>query len=93
MNEFNKVWIFHGQGGRFASGVFLSLSKAEDWIKNHKLTGLLTEYPVDEGVYDWALKNDWFEVKKPNQAESTFIQGFTSASQEHFHFENGEKDE
>ena len=49
----------------------------------------MTAYPIDEGVYDWALFNDFFNVKKQAQMEPNFIQQFTSASQEHYHYENG----
>ena len=86
------VWIFHGANGRFSSGVFSSLHKAEDWIREHKLSGILTEYPIDEGAYDWAIRNNYFEIKKQSHSEPSFIQNFTSAGQEHFHFEDGEKE-
>jgi len=92
MDKINSVWVFHGASGRFASSVFTSKLKAEEWIKKHNLTGILTEYPLDEGVYDWAIENDFFTVKKDSQRESSFIQAFTTASQEHFHYENGELD-
>lgn len=88
----DSVWIFNGSNSRFSSGVFSSLEKAKKWIKENKLTGVLTKYPIDEGTYHWAIRNDFFEVKKTNQSEPLFIQNFTSASQEHYHFENGEED-
>ncbi|GAB3927997.1 DUF7710 domain-containing protein [Mucilaginibacter myungsuensis] len=90
MNEINSIWIFHGTGARFSSGVFTSLNVAEKWIMANKLTGLLTKYPINEGVYDWAIKNDFFEIKKDSEKEPFFIQAFTSGSQEHYHYENGE---
>ncbi|MGJ1194169.1 DUF7710 domain-containing protein [Sphingobacterium siyangense] len=89
----DTIWIFHGEGGRFSSGVFTSIEKAEIWIDKHKLSGVLTAYPIDEGVYDWALFNDFFSVKKQAQMEPNFIQQFTSASQEHYHYENGTRDD
>ncbi|WET67845.1 hypothetical protein [Sphingobacterium sp.] len=88
----DTIWVFHGEGGRFSSGVFTSIEKAEIWIDKHKLSGVLTAYPIDEGVYDWALFNDFFSVKKQAQMEPGFIQKFTSASQDHYHYENGAKD-
>ncbi|MGE8242425.1 MAG: DUF7710 domain-containing protein [Sphingobacterium sp.] len=51
----DRIWGFHGEGGRFSSGVFTSIEKAEIWIARHKLSGVLTAYPIDEGLYDWAL--------------------------------------
>jgi len=83
------VWIFHGEQGRFSSGVFSSVDIAEKWISKHKLSGVLTEYPLNVGVYDWAIENDFFTVKKDSQEESKFIQNFTTANQEHFHYQDG----
>ncbi|WP_158825087.1 DUF7710 domain-containing protein [Mucilaginibacter lacusdianchii] len=83
------VWIFHGAGARFSSGVFTSLEKARHWISKHKLSGVLTEYPLDEGVYDWAIQKELFEVKSIKYQSAQFIQAFSSASQEHYHFVDG----
>lgn len=82
------IWIFHGTGGRFASAVFDNKENAEIWVKEKKLEGVLTKYPVNLSVYDWAIKNDLFKPKKAEHVEPKFIQKFTSASQEHYHFEN-----
>lgn len=82
-----SVWVFHGAGGRFASGVFTTREKAEGWIAQHQLTGVLTCYPLDTGAYDWALASGDFRVEKPEQAQSVFIQRFTSGSQEHYHYD------
>jgi len=93
MNDTLKtIWVFHGEGGRFTSGVFTSIEKAEIWIDRYKLSGVLTEYPIDEGVYDWALFNSFFNVKKESQITPNFIQQFTCASQDHYHYENGIRD-
>ena len=88
----SSVWIFHGTGGQFASGVFETLEKAEEWISNNKLNGMLTEYPIDVGCYDWAISNGGFEAKNHLQTQSNFIGKFTSASQDHYHYEDGSKD-
>lgn len=86
------VWVFHGMGGRFTSGVFSSRERAEAWIASHQLTGVLTCYPVDKGVYDWSIQSGFFKVKKDEQLKAEFIQKFTSASQEHYHYEDGHLD-
>jgi hypothetical protein len=86
------IWIFHGAGGRFSSGAFTTKKKAEDWINKHNLTGILTKYPLNEGIYDWALNNGFFEVRKEDHKKSEFIQRFTTASQEHYHYEEGKLD-
>ncbi|KES11705.1 hypothetical protein SASC598O11_003800, partial [Snodgrassella alvi SCGC AB-598-O11] len=28
--------------------------------KKNKLSGILTKYPIDVGVYDWAVQNNFF---------------------------------
>lgn len=88
--EENGVWVFHGTGGHFASGVFSSKENAEQWIERHGLTGILTLYPLDKGVYEWSLDNHSFTPKKPEHTQAGFIQKFSSASQDHYHYENGD---
>ena len=41
----NFVWVFQGPRAQFASGVFSSQERAEEWIALHRLSGLLTRYP------------------------------------------------
>jgi len=91
MAMLNQVWVFHGEKSVFSSGIFSELTLAEEYIRKYKLSGILTLYPVDEGVYDWAIANSLFTPKKEEQATSGFIQRFTTASQEHYHYENGER--
>ncbi|WP_223847367.1 DUF7710 domain-containing protein [Hymenobacter montanus] len=81
------MWVFHGVGGHFASGVFTTREKAEAWIEHHGLTGVLTRYPLDQGVYDWALEQQAFQPSKPEHTQASFIQRFTSANQEHYHYD------
>jgi hypothetical protein len=84
------VWVFTGPNARFPGGVFSSRDKAEAWIAQHKLTGLLTEYPLDSGAYDWAVHQGVFNPKRPDQTSSAFIGSFTSSRMAHAHFENGQ---
>lgn len=85
-----KVYVFHGEGARFASGVFDNLETAEKWIKGNRLSGLLTVYPLNRSAYDWAVEKEFFIPKKEHHFSPRFIGGFTSASQEHYHYENGQ---
>lgn len=85
----DSVWIFHGARARFSGGVFTERATAELWILAHRLTGILTRYPVDVGVYDWAVKNEYFLPEKPEHQTSSFVGGFTSARMEHIHFADG----
>ncbi|MDH4548309.1 hypothetical protein E8E68_00025 [Pseudomonas sp. BN607] len=77
---------------RFPSGVFFSLEGAREWIRRHKLSGVLTRYPANTGVYDWAIENGLFSATEDKHKTPSFIGGFTCASMEHFHFEDGEED-
>ena len=49
MTPDRAIWIFHAAGARFAGGAFTSKAIAEEWILRHRLTGVLTAYPFDEG--------------------------------------------
>jgi hypothetical protein len=86
----DHLFLFHApNNSRFCSGVFLTVDIAEEWIKKHKLSGVLTKYPVDIGIYDWALKNGNFVVTQEKQKQPDFIGGFSSATLEHYHYEDG----
>ena len=82
------IFVFHGAEAKFASGVYDSFEDAKRSISTHKMSGNLTRYSVNETAYDYAVRNDLFQPK-PTQSES-FVQNFTSDSQEHYHFHNGE---
>jgi len=84
-----EIWVFNGNKSNFPSGVFSNREVAEAWIGRYGLSGVLTKYPIDEGVYDWALANGTFKVKREDQTQAKFIQSFSSASQEHYHYEDG----
>ena len=85
----DSVWVFNGDGARFPSGIFTSKDNAARWIEQHGLSGVLTAYPVDEGVFDWAIRTGMFDAKSDKHTSPEFIQGFTSAAQEHVHYERG----
>lgn len=83
------VWVFCGQDSQYPGGIFLSVESAERWIAKHRLTGMLIQYPVNEGLYDWVVSQDLFRPKRESQKTSHFIGTFTSAHARHFHYENG----
>ncbi len=87
--EEEKIYIFHGESARFCSAAFNNLESAESWILKHALTGMLTAYPINKSAYDWAVEREYFIPKKEHQKSPKFIGGFTSASQEHYHYEKG----
>ena len=83
------IWVFNGAASHFPSGVFSSKEVAEEWITKHSLTGVLTKYPVDIGVYEWAIQNGFLKPAEEREKTASFIQRFSSASQEHYHYEDG----
>lgn len=91
MTDLMHVWIFVGANAHFPSGVFGSPYRAEEWITRHRLTGTLTRYPVDIGIYEWAIENQHFTPKTEEQRSPAFIGRFTSATLEHWHYEDGSR--
>ncbi|AWV97867.1 DUF7710 domain-containing protein [Arcticibacterium luteifluviistationis] len=83
------VFVFIGEGSSIPSGIFSEFGKSKDWIRKNSLSGSLNKLPVDISLYDWAISKNYFEPKRDNQKGSLFIQRFSSASIEHWHFENG----
>ena len=83
------VWIFTGPKAQFPAGAFTQREIAELWIRQHGLSGTLTAYPVDVGAFDWAVSAGHFTPKRDDQRSADFIQRFSSASQEHYHYEHG----
>lgn len=87
----NAVWVFNGERGGFAGAVFSTRDKAEAWIREHRLSGVLTAYPLDEGCFDWAMRRGLVSGRARDRGgEPDFIASFTSAGMEHFHYEHGE---
>jgi hypothetical protein len=83
------IWIFVGAGASFPAGAFSSRPIAEEWIARRGLSGVLTKYPVDVGAFDWAVRTGSFKVKRPEQETPSFVGRFSSAGQEHYHYEDG----
>lgn len=88
------IWVFNG-GSQFPGGLFTTVDKAEAWIARHKLSGVLTKYPLDEGCFDWAVRTGCHGMRDTtlsrNREDPRFIGGFSSASQDHIHYEAGQR--
>ena len=82
-----QIWVFNGNRNHFPSAVFTERHLAEAWIEKHKLEGTLTAYPLDVGIYDWAIEEGVFTPKRDDQQSPDFIANFSSASLEHYHFD------
>jgi len=85
-----EVWIFSGSENSFPSAVFTGRPPAEQWIRKHSLSGTLTRYPVNVSVYDWVIEQGYFQPKKEYQSSPRFVQSFSSAYLEHYHYNSGE---
>ena len=89
MTTIDGVWVFNGARSTFPSGVFVERTDAEAWIKKHKLSGTLTLYPLNTGVYEWKIATGSWKPTKEEHFSPQFIERFSSASQEHYHYEDG----
>ncbi len=94
--EVKMFWVFNSPNSKFSGGIFEQLKGAEEWIERNNLTGVLTKYPLNKGTLEWAIENNFVSMKaeklKEKQKNPNFICGFTSASMEHHHYENGKKE-
>lgn len=88
MNEF-WIWVFHGAGASLSSAVFSDIKNAEEWIEINKISGTLTKMPCDKSIYQWAIEYNFFHPKNDNQKTGKFIQKFSSAYLEHYHYTDG----
>ena len=86
-----RVWVFCGEGATLPSAVFGDRFRAEAWIAKHRVSGVLTAYPLDEGVYEWAIAAGFFQPTTPAHSRSDWIQKFSSAYLEHYHYEQGQR--
>ena len=87
----NRIWVFQGSGSRNVSACFSGKENAEHWIQQYALSGLLTAYPIDQPVYDWAVQSQIIRPTKDEQQTARFIQNFSSAHLEHYHYEAGKE--
>jgi hypothetical protein len=59
------------------------------WIRKHALTGTLTQYPLNVGMYEFAIAAGHFSLRKPHRTTSEFIGKFSGGGLNHFHYEEG----
>lgn len=83
------VYLFQGDNANFTSAVFSNKENAVQWIRDYQLSGILTQYPLDYSVYDWAIDNGYFSPNQDKYKTPTFIEKFSSAYLPHWHFKNG----
>ena len=83
------VWIFQGEGARFAAGVFDTEAEGLAWAGRHGLTGLLTEYPVGDGCYDIATADGHFRPTRPHHGSPEHVGQFSPGWTRHVHLREG----
>ena len=86
MNMADGVWVFQAGKSSFASAVFSRQNLAEEWIRENRLTGTLTWYPIDQSAYEW-VKAQGYRIE--NELDSVSIARFSDARQPHYHYEQG----
>ncbi len=82
------MWVLNC-GGTFPCGIFESKEKANDIILKYKLSGCLSYYPLNKLIYEWVEEKGFFSPKNDYQKTAKFIGCFSSAYQEHYHYEDG----
>lgn len=90
MTKVHGVYIFHGAGARFATAVYETVEQATADIARHGMSGVLTWYPVGKTDYNHVVDEGLFAAK--DHADGKFVQSFTSAFLDHYHFEDGKTD-
>jgi hypothetical protein len=62
--------------------VFADSGPAFAWIAKHRLTGVLTEYPLGDGCYDIALRKGYFVPTRTRHGSPTHVAGFSPSRAE-----------
>jgi len=86
-----RVWIFHGHGAQFASAAFTSEADGLAWVARHRVTGVLTEYPVGDGCYDIAVREGRFRPSKDHHGTPDHVGRF-GPGLHHVHVHDGSPD-
>lgn len=97
MNKGTKtIWLFNGPINLLSGGIFEELEIAEKWIDKNSLTGMLTKYPINIGVFDWAELEGLITMTKEElierRKEPNFIGSFTIAFMTHYHYKDGKRE-
>ena len=90
-NRYDKVWVFMGDSAPHPCAIFSSKKDADKWITKNNVSGVLTQYPLNKSVYDWAREYGYFEPASDEQKSPRFIAKFSSAYAEHYHYEDGKQ--
>lgn len=83
------IWVVQGSSASFPSAIFSSREKAVRWIEKYKISGILSKYPLDISIYDWAITQGLFKPKRDDQKTPGFIQSFSTVHIEDSQYVDG----
>lgn len=83
------VWVFTGDHARHPAGVFASKDEGLAWASARQVSGLLSAYPVGDGCYDIAVREEYFRPSAPHHGSPEHVAGFTPGWTEHIHLVAG----
>lgn len=86
----SSIWVFQEGWGILPRAVFRSREEGDRWVVENDLRGVLTEYPLGTGVYDWLLESGSLNIKRDEQKMPGYIARFSSAYQDHYHYDDPE---
>ncbi|MEU4765087.1 hypothetical protein AB0H12_17690 [Actinosynnema sp. NPDC023794] len=86
----STVWVFHGDRGRYASGVFDTLDAGLAWAAERQVTGILAEY-AHGGAYDVAVGEGRFTPTKAHHGTADHVAAFGPGLR-HIHLIDGRRD-
>lgn len=86
MSNNKYMWIIQSSKSRNIVGCFFKQEDAEQFIYKHQLQCILTQFPMDQSVYDWVIENGFWKPKFESQTQGEFISDFSSAYLKHEHF-------
>ena len=82
----NYIWLIQSSENLNVIGCFMRKHEAETYIFENNLKCMLTKYPINMSVYDWAIQNNFWQPKNDLQKNSKFRAKFNSAYLEHDHY-------
>lgn len=88
-----ETFVFVGEGSDFPLGIFTALENAKEYMEKYSLSGTVNQFPINIGIMIGGIEEDLFKVKNEYQKGPKFIERFSYASIEHFHFKNRKFDE
>ncbi len=83
------VWLFTSASNdvvpdaHIPQAAFRTLAAGDRWVRTLKPSGMLTEYPMNIGVFEWATARGVFKPRRDDQRATPFIETFSDASQAH----------